>query len=487
VANPTDVVIVVLDCVRFPDFPFGAGEPLDLPVTRQLLEESVLFPKAAAVAPWTLPSHASILSGRYFWRPRPVPTQGETPRTLPSEIREAGYASFALLSNPILGNDPATTREFGTVRTGQWWEPYLRIAADHVRSSRSNVGRHWSALPPAHTLRQLTELFLQASLRYPTLPRELARTLGRIRNGGAPPDGVVAPWIEAEFEREALSARSDRPFFGFVNLMDAHEPYLDPRSPGGAVRSALRSRQDRLGWLMGKWRPTSSQLTELRDAYHGRLELLDRRLGRLFATLRAGGRWRRSLVVVTSDHGQCFGEHGMMFHSQRVDEQLLRIPLIVKFPNGEHNGETATGWASLVDIAPTVLAALGKPIPESWDGQSLTTLIRSERARPIFALSTGVDPRHARKLTPELRKHLDGTRFASYFRQWKLVTAPRSGEDHLYEIERDPGELDDLRSREGIPSDFAEAIATSEVSSDILDPARGRPNSVTAHLASWGY
>jgi arylsulfatase A-like enzyme len=485
VSGRPDVVIVVLDCARYPDYPFGGRDGLNLRCASDLLAESVVFPKSTAVAPWTLPSHSSLLSGRYFWRAGKERAGTDERAALPSVLRASGYSTFALLANPILGNDPALCEGFGASRTADWWEPYLRIARSES-SGRTSVGRHRWSLPPGHPTRRAAELLIQASLRYPSAPRLASRTLDRIVNGGEPSEGVVAPWIEGAFEDQLARTSHEQPFFGLVNLMDAHEPYLVPR--GSSVeRPPMRSRQDRVGWLTGRWHPSSSELVQLRDAYHGRLELLDRRLGRLVGALKRAGRWDNCLTIVTSDHGQCFGEHGMMFHSQRVDEQLIRIPLLAKFPHGTRAGEVGTGWASLVDITPTVLDAVGLPLPAGSDGRPLPSLIDRERDTPVFAVSTGVDPRHLNALSAERRAQLGGTRVAAYFRSWKLVSGPGREKDRLFNLEQDPEEQEDLYGRVGAPAALTHALGTLDAPSELTGLVDGPAAQVEARLASWGY
>jgi arylsulfatase A-like enzyme len=331
------------------------------------------------------------------------------------------------------------------------------------------------------------EVLFQGSLRYPSIPRLITRALDRIVNGGAPSDGVVAPWVERAFE-EQVARTSDRvPLFGFVNLMDAHEPYLVPRPNGPTASAPLRSRQDRVGWLTGRWHPSNSELSALREAYHGRLELLDRRLGRLVDTLQRAERWRNCLFVVTSDHGQCFGEHGMMFHSQRVDAQLIRIPLLVKFPEGARAGEAGAGWTSLVDIAPTVLDAVGLPVPPGTDGRPLASLIDKEREQPVFAVSTGVDPRHVHTLSVERQTQLAGTRVATYYQNWKLVSGPGPDAERLFNLERDPGEQEDVFGRADAPAGLSHALWTHDAPFELVALARGPAAQVEAQLASWGY
>src|SRR5690242_19548084 len=122
-------------------------------------------------------------------------------------------------------------------------------------------------------------------------------------DGQAPPDALrIAPWLESAWESAVAGVPRDRPIFGLVNFADAHEPYYEHdghATPAGDPGPIDAQRQDRLGWLTGRWVPTQPERERLLEAYRSTLRLIDSRLRRVVDVLRACGRWDRTSLVVT--------------------------------------------------------------------------------------------------------------------------------------------------------------------------------------------
>jgi arylsulfatase A-like enzyme len=136
-----------------------------------------------------------------------------------------------------------------------------------------------------------------------------------------------------------------RPFFLWLHCYDAHHPY-EPRTP---------------------LPPGASEL----DRYLAEVRELDAELGRLLAALRADGTLDETVVVVTADHGEAFGEHQELTHGPFAWNTTLAIPLLMRFPDGARAGERSRELVSLVDLAPTLAEVLGTSMPDSIDGRSL--------------------------------------------------------------------------------------------------------------------
>ncbi|MCI4368936.1 MAG: sulfatase [Thermoplasmata archaeon] len=480
-----NVVIVVLDCVRSPDFPPGDPASPSSPNVARLIQESVVFPRAYSVAPWTIPAHRSLSSGRYFWNLPSFRAEAAKDPALPSALSACGYSTAALLGNPTLGEASGFPVGFDRTQVAAWWEPYVRSRAESTPDGRRAPSRWSSSASSCSGLTPALELLVHASLRYPKVLEGVTRFTDKIRAPGSSSPEVTAPWIEPAFRRWLSGLPESVPGFCVVNLMDAHEPYYGSAPPGDGPRS---SRQDRLGWVLGSWTPTPSELAALAKMYRGTFGVLDTRLGSIIDSLKASGRWENTLFIVVGDHGQSFGEHGMVFHNHRVDEQLLHIPLIVKFPFGEMGGTRALGRASLVDVAPTVLEEAGAPGAFEADGIPLRRLIALERTAPTFAASTGVEPAKRHLIPTPLRELLDGVRIAAYDGHWKLVVGPDAPARQLYEIDSDPWEAHDVwaNGRRTAPFELNRQAKDvfQNVSGTLLGPAR---ESANHRLALWGY
>ncbi len=162
----------------------------------------------------------------------------------------------------------------------------------------------------------------------------------------------------------------------------------------------------------------------LLEAYRAGVRGLDRELGLFFEELRVDGWYDRSLIVLTSDHGEEFGEHGQYIHAQ-THHETVAIPLAFKLPGGVRGGTTLSKRAQLADVAPTTLALLGIDPPSGITGRNLF-----ERAgRQIAAVSQN---KHRRE------------RYAITLGGWKLIHDFVDERSHLFNLVADPGEEIDL-------------------------------------------
>lgn len=213
---------------------------------------------------------------------------------------------------------------------------------------------------------------------------------------GAP---EMLPALIQRLERTTSPTESQRAFFAYQHYDDAHAPY----DLGGK-----------------KATPFESYLAEVQG--------VDRELGRLLDFLDSRGLANRTTIIVTADHGEAFGEHNKQFHATTLYEELLHVPLLVKIPGIPPRKVDVP--VSLVDLAPTVLDGFGLPTPGSFMGQSLVPLLRDPKApalgRPIVAES---DRGHRAMVFP------DGM---------KVIADDKLHTLELYDLNRDPGELENL-------------------------------------------
>ena len=167
---------------------------------------------------------------------------------------------------------------------------------------------------------------------------------------------------------------------------------------------------------------------------------MDEALGALFDELRRLGRWDDTLIVVTSDHGEYFGEHDLLEHSKDVYEPVLRVPLLIKFP-GQREGRVEPGPVSLADLPRLLLGGLPEPtrgrlaaeLPASGAGGGLTAGNYYSRSKDLFDSPWG--------------DRFGRVRHVLYDGPWKFV-ASSDGADELYHLKRDPGELENLVAHE---------------------------------------
>jgi arylsulfatase A-like enzyme len=256
--------------------------------------------------------------------------------------------------------------------------------------------------------------------------------------------------------------RSDAaPFFLFINYMDPHFPYT-PRPPYRErfLRLEHRAAADAIDLRALRQTPPPMRLEPgvtgaLKDLYEGEVAYLDAATGKLMAALRERGLSENTIVVITSDHGENFGEHDLIFHQFSVHESLLRVPLILHYPKGLAPGRIATP-VSIVDLYPTLLALVGLRPPRASGpqrvGKNLLSLVAAPAQQPRAILSEYTAPVDSIMQFRTSDHHpLDRHYFTRDLRSlrragFKLIWAS-DGRHELYELAQDPWETNNLVSQ----------------------------------------
>jgi arylsulfatase A-like enzyme len=361
-ASPApNVLWVVLDTVRADHTGPGGYGRATTPRLSALAAEGVTFERAYSTASWTLPAHASMFTGR-------SPTRhgchdqtlrlGEALPTVAERLSEAGYMTALLSSNPWVGADTGLGRGFGHILDAWRWP----LSA--------------SFLPVSALLRPWRGEDKGAHLIAPAARR----------------------WLDQRPE--------DRPFFLVVNLMEAHDPYHELATEhlwrftdnSDAVRSSREySREVKAPGVLPS--PSPEQGRDLVDLYDAGIFADDATLGALLDELAARGLLESTLVIVTADHGESLGDAGRWGHHLTPDEEVLRVPLVMRLPSALPAGARVDAPVSLVDLTPTVLDLLPEGLiapMDGLDGRSVLPLLASGAPWPVFAEVLPPDATHAR-------------------------------------------------------------------------------------------
>lgn len=365
-----NVLLLVMDTVRADHLSaYGYDRPTT-PNLKRWAERGVRFDRARATAPWTLPSHASMLTG--CW-PHQLsadvqhPLDGAKP-TLAEYLGDRGYATGGFVANTYYCN-----AWYGIDRGFDRYE-------DFPENEQVN---------PVEILRSST------------LGRRVAKKLGfRLATPGSRDSRKSA----AAINRDALAwvdgLPRDRPFFAFLNYYDAHGPY---ETPAGYARRFARPGDDPgrdAGVIqefegmakapnpahpeaIGRVRAVGAEAGRIMvDAYDDCIAALDAEIGRLLDTLDASGRLANTLVIITSDHGEHFGDRGLFGHGNSLYHPLIDVPLVILPPGGPGSGgsRVVTEPVSLRDIPATVLDLLhldgrspfpGASLAARWSGRAV--------------------------------------------------------------------------------------------------------------------
>jgi arylsulfatase A-like enzyme len=424
-----NVLLIVLDTVRVSNLSlYGYSRPTT-PNLSRLAQTGVRFDQALSTSPWTLPSHASLFTGRF---PRELSADWTTPLddihpTLAEVLSARGYLTGGFVAN--LGY---CVSDFGLDRG---FVHYV----DHQFSPMGIVG---------------------ASSLASRLIQHRRNLLHRLMPGVQLIDMEPAPRINAAF-LGWLDEPRERPFFAFLNYMEAHEPYAPPPpfdTIFGPTKEARRSLLHRLGRVrqgrepkqLGTGKPSPlERWNQLQtNAYDASIAYLDQELGGLFEELRARRALDNTLVIVTSDHGQHLGEHGLVGHGNSLYMQLLHVPFVISFPGRVPMGSSVAEFVSLRDVPATVLELLGLKDAVDFPGSSLAQFWQAEdRARRPTEDA----------LLAELTQRYTGARndMKSLVIDSFHYIRNTDGREELYDLEADPVEERDLANspagREALP------------------------------------
>jgi len=418
------VIVILIDTLRADHlscygYPYRTSSFID-----QLTDRSILFQNAVAPAPWTFPVHASLFTGRY-------PTEhGATNQhlklepslpTLAELLSGAGYRTAGFSNNAWVG------RATGLARGFQYFE--------EIPSSLPRVARG-------------KQLFIRLAKKL----RQLG--LRRVRRAEKT-FGNVLLWIE-----DHLSRHGDHPFFVFVNLMEVHAPYLPPVQfakpflPSGVrSRDAYQVDQNMDKYNAGVLPINDYTLGVLEALYNGEIAYMDNQIRRFCRELECVGLLEETLLIITSDHGENLGDHGLMEHQYCLYDTLLHVPLILHWPAASLGGRVVQGQVPVLHLFDTVLdlsqvewpcAPTGRPysLLDRLDGRGDTAPILAEYSESVIQV------RRLRKHVPDfddpwMLTDMRCIRMDGY----KLIQRDQVGEE-LFDLQADPGEQRNLIDQE---------------------------------------
>jgi arylsulfatase A-like enzyme len=412
-ADRPNVLLIVYDTARADGFePYAKGR--ETPTMSQLASRGLAYPKAIAPSCWTVPSHAAFFLGsppRSVGLSRAPKGRGDLCRTviesqrdklLPEVLRRNGYATAAVSANVWISE----ANGFGT-------------GFDRFQ----DVSRTRVAKMSAPGLRGRLDWYLQA-------------LQAKTDDGASAVEGLLGEW---------LAARGPAPFFWFVNLIECHSPYLPPKptndlGPLERVRAAEDAR--RYQTLEGVLRVVSTgrglperSVERMRHLYQRSIELMDGWLARVLEAFDRHGILDETVVLVTSDHGENFGENNLIGHAGSLDDRLLSVPLVGAGPGLPAHAPDVT---SLVDLPRLVATAVGLD-EHPWGPPSTPGIGIAQYDGPIppdhpglqQVRDWGATPHGLERLTMRFTCATDGT--------LKLVHSDAG--ERLYDLDADPLEV----------------------------------------------
>ena len=451
-ARGQNVLFVVLDALRADAAePYGAPSGSS-PTLAELAKRGIAVRNVRATAPWTLPSHVAIFTGQLArseglgQAPDRTPhgaapiVRGQRDRLLAEVLRRSGYATAGVTGNAWAGRAAGFDAGF---------EQFTDLD-----SSRQNV--------------------IGGGLR-DRLKWDLECVRARADDGAAQAEEVILSWI---------GELGTRPFFWFVNLVDCHGPYLPPRPWNGVSGlTRLRAADEAHRYLtfeatlrswLGVTRVPEGALRRMRKLYAASVRYADAWLGRVLSALDSAGHLEQTLVVVCSDHGENFGDDGLLTHGLSLDERVLRVPLIAAGPGADAFSDTL----SLAELPSRFAEACqltdspwgtglvnGLPVAQ-WDSWELS----AERLAEIRE-QWRLDDAAMHRLTSPLTCAVAG--------QFKLVRGATPEEQALYDLDADPLERDPLTEERAMAARAGDVLVQLREAVE-SHAAQGRPEAVPA-------
>lgn len=298
-----NIVLITLDTTRADRMGFLGSQRGLTPNLDALAHQGVVFTRAFSQVPLTPPSHATILTGTYptfnHVNDFGVKLPSDVP-DLPATLKARGYKTAAfvgsLILDPIEGSSPGFDRGFDTYDAG------------------------------FHTKRPGQD-------RYKTIERRASDVVAHAMS-----------W---------LNKHPRGPFFIWVHMYDAHEPY-DPPEPFKSKYSSA--------------------------PYDGEIAYTDSAVGTLLTYLKGHGLFDGCAIAVMADHGEALGEHGEIAHGVFLYDETVHVPLLLKLPNGANAGKQVDSRVGLVDVMPTILQVAGIAVPKDVQGESLVPLMKPASA-----------------------------------------------------------------------------------------------------------
>ncbi len=414
VDRPPNVLLIVLDALHATHMSLYGNPQPTTPFMDGLAKKGVYFENAQAQETSTPPSVVSFLTGVYpsqFLGIKGFPTlSAETP-TLATEFQKAGFETALFTDNPFISEKGGFHRGFATARVYDW------------RSTETQ---------------------------------------------GKKPRGIQVSELMLTDVKKWIVGATEKPWLCYLHVLRPHNPYRVPSAgterfqddPSLGSEQLAATEEKVLGWaflrLRGDRKGTvncsPAELSQILGLYHGNLNYADSFVRRLLGFLETSGLSGSTLVIITSDHGESFLEHGELLHATEPYQELVHVPLIFSLPSDPRfSHQRLRTPVQLVDLAPTLFDLFDLPAPSGLSGQSLMPLLEGDSSEFLGRMLVSQAYKYD---TVAVRK---GT--------LKAMVGWTAGDQapsriEVYDLARDPGEIDNLAKDVGSLTEAQQELVT---------------------------
>jgi arylsulfatase A-like enzyme len=431
------IILISIDTLRYDHLGcYGYGRNTS-PYIDKFAHKATLYKNAYSTAVWTPPAHASMLTGLY---PSSHGVMGDkklgaSVPTIAQILQQNGYHTCGFVNNSQVGE-------------------MVGFEKDH-----SDFYEIWKGIEKHKAGKRILH--------------KLASMFSHTDKGAKKTTDKVQSWISNRWDKKS-------PFYLFIHYLEPHNPlfppkefknkFLSERSKGLRWKKTIsKYRRNPLYHYLKEAQITAEQKDVLVDLYDAEIAYLDWQIGRLFSFLKKNNLFENTLVAVTADHGEHFGEKGHFSHVASLYEQILHVPLVIKYPY-QKKANLTEHRAQLIDLLPTIVAAADLDFVDSSEYKGIDLLnILTNNDRKLYAEWEGRVPEYIRynalKVGSKIYSFIKNKKRAVYFRDFKYIKNER-GADELYNLKMDSGENYNII--------YQNAEMAEKLSNDLINFSRNR-------------
>jgi len=437
ISKKPNILLISMDSLRADHLSVYGYHKETSPYLTELAFDGTVYENAFTAANWTGASITSILTGLYptchgYTNKRYYLDKGED--SIASILSDNGYFTICFSNNMYLSSKSGLDAGFADFRYRGVAEHAADAAADDSRhSGLAQKAKDRLGLKTKNIAKNVVDLF--------SYKKSLQRD-----------DGAFA--TEASFAQWIKGHDRGTPFFSYIHYQEPHSVYFPPYPyrrrffSGSWLQEGRYLEFDHINYFAGKTQFSETQVAHFQELYDGEIAYLDWRLGRLLQILKKQNVYENTIVIVTADHGEMFGEHGYFWHAFCLYEPLIRVPLIIHYPDWFERDNRSLEIVQTNDLTPTLLDGLGIDWKYKNERQGQSFLGGSKRTAALietFNPQLMIDRWRQRNngLAPE-----DFSQYLRDLKAWRSVDEKlihsSDGAHEFYDLKTDPDETNNL-------------------------------------------
>lgn len=416
--NRPNIVLITFDALTSRNMSMYGYHKETTPFIADWAKNASIFTMTEAESNYTAPTTASIMTGKRVWNHRLYNAHGYNVENADKEnlaflLKNNGYYNIALIQNSLASVSAlGISKSFDIVPSVEEFMEPASVLGVTAKTLYKLFGSKY------HRYNWMVQTAFLGQIFYRKIPIEVRLT-------EYPPEKIFDKFLEV------MENGPPEPFFAWLHIFPPHDPYLPPEPFLGMFDSSHKLRTESSQWL-------SNDFDTARARYDEFIMYCDMAFGNFIKELMKHD--KKIVIVLSADHGHSF-EHNYRGHGgPHLYEQMTNIPLVIKEP-GQTKGRIVNDVTEQIDIAPTILELAGLPAPSWIEGRSLVPLMQGNKLQSKPAISMQLQS------TPNGHKIVDGT-FAIWEGDYKLIHYLKENKSLLFNLKRDPGELNNLADQE---------------------------------------